>query len=93
MPSVYLAIALSLHFVSSGLYALWRAEAIAAKNRALIESGRELYFEQRRAWHAYGTTPPSTADEVRRGGRKALIGGILIPITAVAVRWLGPYMM
>ena len=45
---------------------LIRPRATAAANKAFIESGKETYFEQRRAWKAYGTTPETDPDRLKR---------------------------
>jgi hypothetical protein len=45
---------------------LLRPRATAAANKAFIESGKETYFEQRRAWKAYGTTPETDPERLKR---------------------------
>ena len=52
--------------IAVAAWTLMRPRAIAAANRALVESGKESYFEQRRAWKAYGTTPETDPERLKR---------------------------
>lgn len=70
-------IVFSLISLGIGLHAISRPDEIAERNREFIESGRETHFEQRRAWKAYNSTPPSEAGEVRRRGRREIIWGLV----------------
>ncbi len=68
-------IVFSLWSLGYGIYAFRRSGDVAERNREFIESGKETYFEQRRSWQAYGTTPVTDAGEVRRRGRREIILG------------------
>lgn len=69
-----------------GVYTLLRSDKIAEKNKALIESGKETYFEERRSWKAYGTEPKTEPKLVRRNGL-LLIGVGLLQLVAAALSY------
>lgn len=78
----------SLISLGYGIYAMSRSGAIAERNRELIDSGREEYFEQRRAWEAYNSTPPSEAGSVRQRGRREIIWGLVGLAGAAAIYFI-----
>ena len=83
------AIVFGLISLGYGAFAMSNAPKIAESNRDFIDSGRESYFEQRRAWKAYGTTPSTSPELVRRKGRREVIWGlILLFIAAPALYFL-----
>ena len=83
------AIVFGLISLGYGAYAMNNAPKIAESNRDFIDSGRESYFEQRREWKAYGKTPSTSPDLVRRKGRREVIWGlILLFIAAPALYFL-----
>ncbi|MEO9601450.1 hypothetical protein [Parasphingorhabdus sp.] len=65
------------YWVLRGLNAVRNAEYIAQSNADYIASGREEFFEQRRSWRAWKTTPLTDAMAVEQAGRKKLIWGFL----------------
>jgi hypothetical protein len=69
--------------IAVGAYAMICADRIAKRNRDHIDSGKELYFEERRSWEAYGTRPKTDPKLVRRGGL-ILIGLGLVPFVEAA---------
>jgi hypothetical protein len=68
--------------------ALRRPQATADANRAFIESGKESYFEQRRAWKAYGTTPETDPNRVQRRAIQVVTINLLLIATVAPVEWL-----
>ena len=60
-----------------GLYAIRRAGAVARRNQDYIDSGRETYFEEHRAWKFYGA-PSTDPERIRRLGWLALAGGLAL---------------
>lgn len=72
---------------AEGLRMWWHSRRVAEKNRQFIESGRETYFEQRRSWEAYGTTPPTDADSVRAQGRRLIVGNAVAIIVGLLLWW------
>ena len=84
---IWVVLFVSLYSLGYGLWAMLRPRKIAQQNEQFIASGEEAYFEQRRAWEAYGTTPPSNPAEVRRRGRWQIICGV-IGLTGVAAYYL-----
>ncbi|MCC4255366.1 MULTISPECIES: hypothetical protein [Sphingobium] len=66
-----------------GLFAMMRSATVARKNAAFIDSGKEVFFEQRRSWKAFGTTPPRDAAGVYRAGRKEFLAGLLMLAAAL----------
>ncbi|WP_298399634.1 hypothetical protein [Sphingobium sp.] len=75
---------MSLWSIGYGIYAMVRADRVAEQNQAFIASGKESYFEQRREWKAYGTTPPSDSATVRKRGRREIIIGMIGLIAAAS---------
>lgn len=73
---IYL-IVFSLVSVVYGVWSMLRPVKIARANKEFIDSGEETYFEQRRSWAAYGTTPPTEPAEIARRGQKEIAFGIL----------------
>ncbi len=63
--------------VICGLYAIWRSGTVARRNQDYIDSGRETYFEERRAWKFYGA-PPTDPERVKRLGWYCLAGGLAV---------------
>lgn len=59
-------------------YAWVRPEKVAHKNRAFVESGKEAYFEQRRAWKVYGTTLETDPGRLRRHAPKIIAVNLLM---------------
>lgn len=70
-------IGISLLLLVYGLYAMLKPVKIATENSEFIESGREDFFEQRRSWKAYNSTPPVNVNDVRRKGRRQIILGLI----------------
>ncbi|QGP79453.1 hypothetical protein [Sphingobium sp. CAP-1] len=81
---MWVVVILSLWSVGYGIYAMIRSDKLARDNAAFIASGKESYFEQRRAWKAYDTTPPSDVATVRKKGRKEILAGMIGLIAAAA---------
>ncbi|ATP17058.1 MULTISPECIES: hypothetical protein [Sphingobium] len=75
-------VAISLFSIGYGVYAMICSGRIAEQNAAFIASGEETYFEQRRSWQAYGTTPPDDMAAVRKRGRREIIIGAIGLIVA-----------
>lgn len=59
-------------------YAWARPEKVAHKNHTFVESGKEAYFEQRRAWKAYGTTPEADPGRLRRNAPRIIAVNLLM---------------
>ncbi|MBA3942328.1 MAG: hypothetical protein C0520_14070 [Sphingopyxis sp.] len=78
----------SLFSIGYGLWAMRHPNEIAEQNREFIESGKEVYFEQRRSWEAYGNTPVTDSGEVYRRGRKEILFGLLGLILAALLYFL-----
>jgi hypothetical protein len=74
--------------IGYGLYAMVPSFEVARRNAAFIDSGKEAYLEQRRSWKVYGTTPPRNAIDVRRGGRKELLAGIVMLAIALTLHFV-----
>lgn len=72
---MWFVIAMSLWSIGYGIYAMIRANQVAQGNAAFIASGKETYFEQRREWSTYGTTPPTDIATVRKKGRREILVG------------------
>jgi hypothetical protein len=68
--STTILLALGLLALARGVPAALRPDEIAARNRKLIDSGEEEFFEQRRSWKTYGTMPSTDAALVQRAGRR-----------------------
>jgi len=71
----YIFLSTGLLLIGSGAAAIARPNLLARRNRDHIESGREDYFEERRAWEHYGR-PSTDPDVIRRGGWLAVIMGV-----------------
>ena len=71
--------------VGTGLYAIVRAQRVARRNLDYVESGRETFFEERRAWEHYPSQRPATEPaKVRRAGWLSIgLGAALIAFTVV----------
>ena len=68
-----------LLLVGAGIYGLRRSAGIARKNRDFVDSGKESYFEQRRAWEHYPSSRPLTdPPAIRRLAWLSLVGGVLL---------------
>ena len=67
----------SLLSLGYGVWAILHPVEIAQRNEEFLASGTEAYFEQRRSWKAYGTTPSTSAAEITRRGRREIIFGVL----------------
>lgn len=81
---MWFVVTMSLWSIGYGIYAVVRADRIAQENATFIANGEEGYFEQRRAWKAYGTTPPSDSATVRKKGRKEIMIGVIGLIVAAS---------
>ncbi|GBH31908.1 hypothetical protein [Sphingobium xenophagum] len=81
---MWFVVAMSLCSIGYGAHAMIRSEQVARKNAAFIASGKESYFEQRREWQAYGTTPPADEATVRTKGHKEILAGMIGLIAAAA---------
>ena len=82
---MWFIILFSLLSIGYGIWAMLHPRTIAERNEQFVASGEEAYFEQRRAWKAYGTTPPTDAAEVTRRGRREIIWGVLGLILAAVI--------
>lgn len=71
-----------------GLAAVFRADTIAQRSRKFVDSGKELYFEQRRSWDAYPwTRPPTDAGQVKRIGWIFVALGFALLINDLFLNW------
>jgi hypothetical protein len=71
-----------------GVISLRRPAATAERNREFIDSGKETYFEQRRAWKAYPWTRPSTdARKVKRIGWLLIVVGSALLILGSSISY------
>ena len=82
--AMWIVVTMSLWSIGYGIYAMVRADRVAQENAAFIASGQENYFEQRREWKAYGTTPPSDSATVRKKGRKEILIGVVGLVVAAS---------
>ena len=74
-----------------GIYGLFRTREIASRNRAFVDSGKEAYFEQRRAWEHYPSQRPATEpDKVRRYAWISLVTGGLLLATSIVLILFAP---
>jgi hypothetical protein len=68
-----------LSMIGGGIYGILRSAQTARRNKAYIDSGKETYFEERRAWEHYPSTRPRTDPaRIKRAGWLALVGGIAV---------------
>ena len=86
--SMIYALLFGLLSIGYGIWAMRRPKKIAEQNREFIESGKETYFEQRRSWEAYGSTPSTDSGEIYRRGRKEIILGIMLVTVAALFYFL-----
>ena len=56
-----------LMLIGSGIWGILRSQQLARRNQAYIDSGKESYFEERRAWKYYPSTRPLTDPARIRG--------------------------
>ena len=84
----YYGLGLAAANIAFATFALWRPKATAEANRTFIESGEETYFEQRRAWKAYGTTPETDPDRVRRRAIWFIALNLLVVGSILLSEWL-----
>jgi hypothetical protein len=71
-----------------GLAAIFRADAIARRSRKFVDSGKELYFEQRRSWEAYPwTRPPTEPGRVKRVGWVFVAIGCFLLLNSALFDW------
>jgi hypothetical protein len=69
----------ALTAIGGGIYGILRSRQTARRNRAYVDSGKETYFEERRAWEHYPSTRPSTDPaRIRRAGWLLLVGGVAV---------------
>lgn len=87
---MYLLI-LGLTSIGYGIYAFLHSSQIAEKNRIHIESGQERYFEERRSWATYNSTPPADETSVRRRGVREIWIGVAALILSAIFYCLGHF--
>ena len=80
----YMAV-IGISSIGIGAYTIAHAERIARKNKEHIESGEESYFEERRAWEAYGKRPATDPKFVRRGGFSLVAFGFISLLASIFV--------
>jgi hypothetical protein len=68
-----------LAMIVAGIYGIFRSVQVARRNKAYIDSGKETYFEERRAWEHYPSTRPATDPaRIKRAAWLGLVAGTAV---------------
>jgi hypothetical protein len=59
--------------IGYAIYAWRKPDKVARRNCEFIESGEEAYFEQRRSWEAYGTTPETDPGHLKAHATRVIV--------------------
>lgn len=74
--------------IGYAIYAWHKPGIVAEQNRKFIESGEEAYFEQRRSWQAYGTTPETDPGRLKSRAVRVVLLNAAALLVLLGIWWM-----